>query len=89
MLDALTEAIRDAAHVTVVTGAGISLASGISTFRGSEPGAIWSQDVMEKGTYDYFAWEPAASWAWYLDRFGGLLDRQPNPAHHALAALEK
>ena len=89
MLDALTEAVRAAERVTVVTGAGISLASGISTFRGSEPGAIWADDVMEKGTYAYFAQEPAASWAWYLDRFGGLLDRQPNPAHHALAALER
>jgi len=32
-------------RIVVVTGAGISLASGIPTFRGTDPGAIWKRDV--------------------------------------------
>jgi len=86
---ALVQAIRGAERVIVITGAGVSLASGISTFRGSDPGAVWAQDVLEKGTRRFFERDPAASWSWYLERFGGLLAHQPNPAHHALAALER
>lgn len=73
----------------VVTGAGISLASGISTFRGTDPGAVWAHDVTTLGTYAYFASDPVGSWRWYLSRFDGVLKAQPNPAHHALATLER
>jgi NAD-dependent deacetylase len=76
-------------RLLVVTGAGISLASGIPTFRGSDPGAIWSRDVTELGTNRYFEEAPANSWSWYLSRFGRLAHVEPNPGHHALAALER
>ena len=44
--------------------AGISLASGIPTFRGQDPGAIWKKDVMELGTFRYFRQDPVGSWRW-------------------------
>src|SRR4051794_18726541 len=72
----------------VVTGAGVSHASGIATFRGSDPGAVWANSVKEKATFAFFSRDPVGSWTWYLDRFRGLEDKQPNPAHHALRALE-
>ena len=72
----------------VITGAGISLASGIPTFRGADPGAVWSVDVTTLGTRDYFERDPVGSWRWYLGRFGGLFGKLPNPAHHALVAME-
>ena len=72
----------------VVTGAGISLASGIPTFRGTDPGAIWKRDVTELGTYRYFREDPVGSWRWYLERFDHVLKAQPNAAHHALVELE-
>ena len=75
-------------HLVVVTGAGISLASGIPTFRGTDPGAIWKKDVTELGTRRFFESDPAGSWSWYTSRFDMVLDKQPNPAHHALAAIE-
>ncbi len=75
--------------VLVVTGAGISLASGIPTFRGSDPDAVWSNDVTELGTYGYFSSDPAGSWNWYLSRFDKVLDKQPNAAHTALVDLER
>lgn len=76
-------------RLLVVTGAGVSLASGIPTFRGTDPGAVWSRDVTELGTRRFFEADPAASWSWYLSRFERVLDAEPNPAHTALAALER
>lgn len=90
-LDRLTSLLAevDAGLLLVVTGAGISLASGIPTFRGSDPGAVWKRDVTELGTFRYFQEDPAGSWAWYLERFEKVLSAQPNPAHLALAELER
>ncbi|MEM7405884.1 MAG: Sir2 family NAD-dependent protein deacetylase [Pseudomonadota bacterium] len=76
-------------YLVVVTGAGISLASGIPTFRGTDPDAVWSRDVMEMGTRQFFMQHPVESWSWYLSRFDHVLDKQPNPAHTALATLER
>jgi NAD-dependent deacetylase len=76
-------------YLVVVTGAGVSLASGIPTFRGTDPGAVWSNDIMELGTFRYFRQDPVASWSWYLGRFDMVLGTRPNPAHHAIAALER
>ncbi len=72
----------------VVTGAGISLASGIPTFRGNDPEAVWKRDVTELGTFRYFQEDPVGSWSWYLSRFAKVLGAEPNAAHHALVALE-
>jgi NAD-dependent deacetylase len=75
--------------VLVLTGAGISLASGIPTFRGSDPGAIWSRDITELATNRYFSEDPTGSWRWYRQRFLDLLGARPNPAHRSVAALER
>jgi NAD-dependent deacetylase len=90
-LDALATACLAAlpGPLLVVTGAGVSLASGIPTFRGSDPDAVWAHDVMELGTVEYFRRDPAGSWRWYLKRFEKALAAAPNPAHHAIAALER
>jgi NAD-dependent deacetylase len=90
-LDRLAAALR-AAHagqILVVTGAGISLASGIPTFRGADPGAVWKRDVTELGTHRYWLEDPAGSWRWYLSRFDKLGAARPNLGHLALAALER
>ena len=90
VLDELVDDVAaQAGLLLVVTGAGVSLASGIPTFRGSDPDAVWATDVTELGTNRYFQDDPAGSWAWYLARFGRLADVAPNAAHHALAALER
>ncbi len=72
-----------------MTGAGISAPSGIATFRGDEPDAIWKQHDVEMATAAFFRRDPAAQWRWYLGRFDRVLAAEPNPAHHALAALER
>ena len=75
--------------IVVLTGAGISLASGIPTFRGSDPGAIWARDITELATLRYFTSDPVGAWRWYRERFLRVLAARPNQAHHALAALER
>lgn len=90
-LGALVAACNGATRggLLVVTGAGISLASGIPTFRGSDPGAVWATDVTELGTVSYFHRDPVGSWLFYLHRFTKVFDAAPNPAHHALVRLER
>ena len=87
----LASALEDvgAGYLVVVTGAGVSHASGIPTFRGTDPGAVWKRDVTELGTNRYFEEDPAGSWTWYTSRFDMVLEKRPNPAHHALAAIER
>jgi NAD-dependent deacetylase len=75
--------------IVVLTGAGISLASGIPTFRGSDPGAVWARDITELATLEYFSRDPVGAWRWYRERFLRVLAARPNPAHRALAALER
>jgi len=87
-------AIADLFHTTeglllVVTGAGISVASGIPTFRGEDPDAVWKRDVTELGTFRYFLSNPVGSWRWYLSRFEKTLGAKPNAAHTALVTLEQ
>jgi len=89
--DTLTRQLESAGTglLVVVTGAGVSHASGVPTFRGTDPGAIWKKDVTELGTRRFFESDPAGSWSWYTSRFDMVLDKRPNPAHRALAALER
>jgi NAD-dependent deacetylase len=90
-LDDLVTALRETpqGQILVITGAGISLASGIPTFRGTDPGAVWKRDVTELGTFRYFSEDPVGSWRWYLSRFDCVLKARPNPAHEAVCALER
>lgn len=85
----LADACRAAERLVVLTGAGMGLASGIPTFRGTDPGAVWANDVMELGTRAYFERNPVGSWRWYRSRFAGLRGAEPNAGHHALVALER
>ncbi len=89
-LDALAAHLRASTKpLLVCTGAGVSLASGIPTFRGTDPGAVWAADVTEMGTNRFFRHNPAESWRWYLSRFDGLSAKAPNAGHVALAELER
>lgn len=90
LIDDLATALIEVGDGTllVVTGAGISQASGIPTFRGTEPGAIWSTNDVQMATFDYFQRDPVGQWQWYLKRFAAVADARPNAAHRALVDLE-
>jgi NAD-dependent deacetylase len=72
----------------VLTGAGISAESGLATFRGS--GGLWNgYRVEEVATPEAWDANPALVWSFYSMRRRDALAAQPNPAHHALAAIEQ
>lgn len=74
--------------LVVITGAGISIDSGIPPFRGT-PDALWENEVTYKGTFSHFKHRPADSWKWYLDRFTKYINCIPNEAHFLIAALKE
>lgn len=82
------ESVKDGL-ILFCTGAGISKASGIPTFRGSDIEAVWNRSPMELGTYAFFEETPVGHWEWFLGRFDSYFERQPNPAHYAVTALER
>ncbi|MFC2268058.1 MAG: NAD-dependent deacylase [Capnocytophaga gingivalis] len=74
--------------IVVLTGAGISAESGISTFRDS--GGLWEgYDVNQVATPEGFAADPALVLDFYNQRRRQLSQVEPNEAHRLLAHLEK
>jgi NAD-dependent deacetylase len=90
MIDSeLITILRNAQRITVLTGAGVSAESGIPTFREAQTG-LWAQyDLEELATPAAFRRNPKLVWEWYAWRRKLVADAQPNPAHLALAAMER
>jgi NAD-dependent deacetylase len=86
---ALTALVRGGRSVVALTGAGISVPSGIPDFRSPGTG-LWERvDLMEVAHIDAFRRDPARFWSFYGERFATLADKQPNGAHRALVELER
>lgn len=86
---ALAELVRRAASVVALTGAGISVPSGIPDFRSPGTGIWENVDPMEVAHIDAWRADPARFWSFYGDRFQTLGDKLPNGAHEALVELER
>jgi NAD-dependent deacetylase len=86
---ALAELIRESRCTVALTGAGVSVPSGIPDFRTPETGLWANVDPMEVAHIDVFERDPARFWSYYRPRFQSLGDKRPNPAHEALAELER
>ncbi|HYF66449.1 MAG TPA: NAD-dependent deacylase [Herpetosiphonaceae bacterium] len=85
----LVDTLRSARNVVALTGAGVSAESGIATFRDDETG-LWSRfSIEEFGSPEGFARQPGRVWEWYVERRDAMLRARPNPAHLALARLER
>jgi NAD-dependent deacetylase len=93
-IERAAELILSAAYVVALTGAGVSVESGIRPFRG--PGGLWT----ERGEPSMDGWtrfkrDPKAYWERRMDpkRRGGLgsplHEAEPNPGHLALAEMER
>jgi NAD-dependent deacetylase len=81
--------VRDAETVVALSGAGISVPSGIPDFRTPGTG-LWSAvDPMEVAHIDSWRRDPARFWSFYDHRFQTLAGKQPNGAHLALVELEQ
>jgi NAD-dependent deacetylase len=75
-------------HLFVLTGAGVSAESGLPTFRGVN--GIWrGYSVEDVATPEAFAADPALVWQFYSERRKRHETVEPNPAHFALAELER
>src|SRR5256886_14496195 len=85
----LAELIRQAGSVVALTGAGVSVPSGIPDFRSPGTGLWTKVDPMEVAHIDVFRRDPERFWSFYGDRFATLRDKEPNGAHLALAELER
>jgi NAD-dependent deacetylase len=85
----LAELVRSAGSVVALTGAGISVPSGIPDFRTPGTGLWENVDPAEVAHIGGFRRDPARFWHFYGDRFTTLEGKQPNGAHRALAALEE
>lgn len=83
-LNDLAARIASARRVTVMTGAGVSAASGVPTFRG--PDGLWRTFRPEElATPEAFARDPALVWEWYAWRREKVAACRPNAAHEVLA----
>ncbi|MDH3374037.1 MAG: NAD-dependent deacylase, partial [Gammaproteobacteria bacterium] len=84
---AAVAAVRDARHVCVLTGAGVSAESGVPTFRDAQSG-LWEKfDPLDLATPEAFLRDPALVWRWYRWRRDLVAMAEPNPGHVALATL--
>ncbi len=87
-LETAAEAIGSARHGVALTGAGISVESGIPDFRSA--GGLWSVfDPMEYATLSCFLRDPAKAWRLYRALGRSVEGKTPNAAHAALARLER
>ena len=84
---AVAALIRQRPRVVALTGAGISVESGIPDFR--SPGGLWSRfDPLEYAHIRAFRANPAKVWALLKEMDATITRARPNPAHYALAELE-
>ncbi len=82
------EIIASGRCVIALTGAGISVESGIPAFRGSQ--GLWDRyDPMEYAHISSFMSDPGKVWGMLAELYKIVLNAEPNPAHYALARLEE
>lgn len=87
MIDQIAKLIVEHKNVVALTGAGISVESGIPPFRGK--GGIWEKyDPEEYGHIYTFKQDPNRAWTLFKEMLDCTLRAEPNPAHLALAQME-
>ena len=88
-VERLAELLGQSRRAVALTGAGVSVPSGIPDFRTPETG-LWAKvDPMEVAHISVFERDPERFWSYYRPRFQALGDKEPNRAHEALAELER
>jgi NAD-dependent deacetylase len=84
----LAALVSSADSVVALTGAGISVPSGIPDFRSPGTG-LWERvDPMDVAHIDAFRSDPVRFWSFYSERFATLAEKRPNAAHLALVAMQ-
>ncbi len=87
-IDEARKILSAAKSVMVLTGAGISVESGIPTFRGN--GGLWQgMKVEDWATPEGYLRDTPRVWRFYNQQRSGLAAVKPNPGHEALAAMQR
>ncbi len=87
-LDEAASRLARTSRAMALTGAGISVESGIPDFRGS--GGLWARfDPMEYAVIDAFHADPAKIWRMLRELTDLVTGARPNAGHAALADLER
>ena len=87
-LRVLAARIKGAGRLTILTGAGVSAASGVSTFRGQD--GLWRTYRPEDlAAPEAFASDPRLVWEWYARRRELIAACRPNAAHDIIAAWSR
>lgn len=87
-MNAFREVFAKAKNILVLSGAGISAESGVPTFRGA--GGLWRKyQAQQLATPESFEDNPSLVWEFYSYRREVMQSKNPNPAHEAIAKLEK
>jgi NAD-dependent deacetylase len=88
-VDLLAELLGGARSAVALTGAGVSVPSGIPDFRTPGTGLWENVDPMEVAHISVFERDPARFWRYYRPRLQMFGEVRPNAAHAALAELER
>lgn len=84
----LVARLRDALHVVVFSGAGMSAESGVPTFRSRMTG-LWARvDPQLIATPQAFRRDPQRVWDWHVHLAESVRKAAPNPGHQAVAELQ-
>jgi NAD-dependent deacetylase len=89
LLEQATTLVQQAKNIVALTGAGISTPSGIPDFRSPNSGVWDTTDPMTVASIFAFRQNPQYFYNWIRPLAHLLLEAQPNPAHYALAELER
>jgi NAD-dependent deacetylase len=87
-VDHLRQRLRGA-RVLALTGAGVSVASGLPTYRGAEDSLYQDPEALRDCFASTLRRDPARFWARFVERRALLRRATPNAGHAALAALER
>jgi len=88
LIERAASALRSARHAVAISGAGISVPSGIPDFR--SPGGLWSRyDPQEVASIGALKGNPRRVWEFLVEAMDFFGRAKPNPAHLALAELEQ